>query len=60
MKQLCDSMRAAPLIDPEKPILIPGEIEGNRRAQGIPIESKAFHLLQGLTRGEYDYEMPKF
>ena len=64
MKQLCDSMRTAPLIDPGKPILIPGEpeaqIERNRRAKGIPIESKAFQLLQGLTRGEYDYEMPKF
>ena len=64
MKQLCDSMRAAPLHRPGKADLDPGEpeaqIERNRRAQGIPIESKAFQLLQGLTRGEYDYEMPKF
>jgi len=64
MKQLCDSMRAAPPIDREKPILIPGEpeahLERTRRSKGIPIETKAFQLLQGLTRGQYDYEIPKF
>jgi LDH2 family malate/lactate/ureidoglycolate dehydrogenase len=44
--------------------MIPGEpeaqVEKVRRARGIPLEPKAFQLLQGLTRGEYDYEMPKF
>jgi LDH2 family malate/lactate/ureidoglycolate dehydrogenase len=64
MKQFCASMRAAPPIDPEKPILIPGEpeaqIERTRRSKGIPMEKKAFQLLQGLSRGQYDYEIPKF
>lgn len=64
MRQLCDSMRAAPPIDPEKPVMIPGEpearLEAVRRGRGIPLDPKAFRLLQGLTRGEYDYEIPKF
>jgi ureidoglycolate dehydrogenase (NAD+) len=64
MRQLCDSMRGAPPADPGKPVMIPGEpeaqVEKVRRARGIPLEPKAFQLLRGLTRGEYDYEMPKF
>jgi len=63
MKQLRDSVRNVPLADPEQPVLIPGEpettIEKIRRAEGIPMSESAFRILSGLTRGEYDYEMPK-
>ena len=64
MKELCDSMRSAPPADPGKPVMIPGEpearVEKIRRARGIPLEPKVFELLQGLTQGRYDYEIPKF
>ena len=64
MKELRDSMRAAPPLDPQQPIMIPGEpearIEQQRRVEGIPMPEDAFELLKGLTSGHYDYEVPNF
>jgi len=64
MKELRDSMRAAPPLDPQQPIMIPGEpearIEQRRRVDGIPMSGDAFELLEGLTDGHYDYEVPNF
>jgi LDH2 family malate/lactate/ureidoglycolate dehydrogenase len=64
MKQLRQSMRSVPALNPKEPVLTPWEpearIEKERRLEGIPIQDSAFELLQGLTRGQYEYEMPKF
>jgi ureidoglycolate dehydrogenase (NAD+) len=64
MRHLRVVMRSAPPIDPRHPVLMPGEpdaqIEAIRRRDGIPIPEEAFQLLKGLTRGQYDYEIPKF
>ena len=64
MKQLRQSMRSVPPINPKEPVLTPWErearIEGQRRQEGIPMAEETFQALKGLTRGQYEYEMPKF
>ena len=64
MKDLRDTMRSAPPLDPKQPVVIPGEPEARtekkRRAEGIPIDEDVFALLKGLTCGQYDYEIPSF
>jgi ureidoglycolate dehydrogenase (NAD+) len=64
MEQLCELLRNARRIDPEKPSLIPGEpeaqIEKVRRMNGVPFDVKVFETLKGLTQGKYNYEMPRF
>jgi LDH2 family malate/lactate/ureidoglycolate dehydrogenase len=64
MKQLRESMRSAPALNPDSPVILPGEYEAEiaktRRLEGIPMEEGVFQVLKGLTRGQYDYEMPKF
>ena len=63
MKELFTLLRQAPRIDPERPILIPGEpevrMEESRRKEGIPLEAKVFENLKGLSQGKYDYEIPR-
>lgn len=64
MKDLRETMRAVPALDPAAPVVIPGEPEARiaeqRRLEGIPVPEGTFELLKGLTRGQYEYEMPKF
>lgn len=64
LKALFLILRGTQRINPESPILIPGEIEDalekKRLATGIPMDAKTMDILRGLTRGEYDYEIPKF
>ncbi len=64
MSELYKMMRSAPPLDPQRPILIPGEPEANteenRRKNGIPMAAKDFEILKGLARGNYDYEIPRF
>ncbi len=64
MKELRSAMLAVPPVDQSMPIVIPGdpeaEVEARRRREGIPVPESAFELLKGLTRGQYEYEMPKF
>jgi LDH2 family malate/lactate/ureidoglycolate dehydrogenase len=63
VKQVFQELRKAKRIDPERPILIPGEpeaqIEEIRRKKGIPLEAKVFENLEGLSQGKYDYEIPR-
>ncbi|MEJ2206120.1 MAG: Ldh family oxidoreductase [Gemmatimonadota bacterium] len=63
MRALRDSVRSVPLMDPSQPVLIPGELEAGaekkRREEGIPIRESNFLLLEGLARGEYEYEGAK-
>jgi ureidoglycolate dehydrogenase (NAD+) len=63
MRALRDSVRSVPLMDPSQPVLIPGELEAEaekkRREEGIPIRESNFLLLEGLARGEYEYEKAK-
>lgn len=62
VNELRDSMRAAPPLDPERPVVIPGEpearIERARRSDGIPMSEDTFKLLDGLAHGRYEYEVP--
>jgi ureidoglycolate dehydrogenase (NAD+) len=64
LKALFLILRGAQRINPETAILIPGELEDElekrRRSIGIPMDSKSMEVLRGLTRGQYDYEIPKF
>ncbi|MBY0496662.1 MAG: Ldh family oxidoreductase [Cyanobacteria bacterium] len=64
MKELRASMRAAPPLDPQRPIMIPGEpearLEKQRRIEGIPMPEEVLELLKGLASGHYDYEVPNF
>lgn len=64
MRQLRQSMRSVPPIDPKAPVLTPWEreakIEKARRHGGVPIPTNAFQALKGLACGQYDYEMPKY
>jgi LDH2 family malate/lactate/ureidoglycolate dehydrogenase len=64
MKELRSAMHGTPPLNPNAPVVIPGEpearIERQRRAEGIPISENAFALLKGLAYGQYDYEVPSF
>ena len=63
MREYFRILRGAPRIDPETHILIPGdaeeELEGERRKKGIPVKIKTLKILQGMSEGQYDYEIPK-
>ncbi len=56
-------LRGAQRIDPETNILIPGDaeaaLEKERMVGGIPLEEKTLEILQGLSEGRYDYEIPR-
>jgi LDH2 family malate/lactate/ureidoglycolate dehydrogenase len=64
LRALFSILRGAQRINPETTILIPGEfeqrLEEERRAKGIPMDSRSLEILRGLARGQYDYEIPKF
>lgn len=64
LKSLYSIIRGAQRINSEIPILIPGEfeqaLEKKRRVTGIPMDSMSLKNLHGLSRGQYDYELPKF
>ncbi len=55
-------VRGARRINPDSPILIPGdaedELEKERRIRGIPLDGKTLEILRGLGEGRYDYEVP--
>jgi LDH2 family malate/lactate/ureidoglycolate dehydrogenase len=62
MKACFAIVRGAHRIDPDTPILIPGDAEAEmekvRRVQGIPLDKKTLEILRGLSEGRYDYEIP--
>lgn len=62
MTELRETMRSVPPLDPDRPVIVPGEpeaqLERKRRLEGIPMPEGTFESLKGLTRGRYDYEMP--
>ena len=64
VKQMYQILRSAPRVDPEKPVLIPGEPEAQlekiRREKGIPLAAGVFNSLKGLAKGNYEYETPRF
>ena len=64
VKQMYQILRSAPRVDPEKPVLIPGEPEAQlekiRREKGIPLAAGVFNSLKGLAKGNYEYEIPRF
>ena len=64
VKEMFLMIREVPRVDPDIPVLIPGEpearLEKERWHKGIPIASKSYDLLRGLTQGKYDYELPNF
>jgi LDH2 family malate/lactate/ureidoglycolate dehydrogenase len=63
IRKLFQELRRARRIDPDKPVLIPGEpearLEEGRRKYGIPLEPEVWENLKGLARGKYDYEIPR-
>ena len=63
LKALFQILRGAQRIDPETPIMIPGEfedaLEKKQRAMGIPMDDATLETMRGLTAGRYDYEIPK-
>lgn len=64
VRQMFSLLRSTPRIDPDIPIVVPGEpeaqLEKERRLKGIPLNSKLLSILKGLTQGNYDYEVPKY
>jgi LDH2 family malate/lactate/ureidoglycolate dehydrogenase len=62
MRSMFRMLREVPRVDPNTPILIPGEIEAllekERRFKGIPLDARTLDILKGLTQGNYDYELP--
>lgn len=50
---LCDELRALPAVDPDLPVLVPGdpeeEVLARRRAEGIPIPDPVEESLAGLA-----------
>ena len=51
--QLIKEIKAAPPIDPERPVMLPGEIEhqrlAQRRREGIPMDQETVDRLQKLS-----------
>jgi ureidoglycolate dehydrogenase (NAD+) len=63
MRACFQILRGARRIDPERGILVPGDaeatLERERMVQGIPLPRKTLEILNGLTEGRYDYEVPQ-
>jgi ureidoglycolate dehydrogenase (NAD+) len=64
VREMFRLIRGTPRVDPNVPVLIPGEpearLERERRLQGIPLDQKILETLKGLTEGKYDYELPSY
>jgi len=61
LEQLLEEVKNAPPIDPDSPVLLPGETEykrmEERRLKGIPIDKNTVAQLRDLSK-ELDVECP--
>jgi len=63
LELLLEEIKSSTPIDPEHPILVPGEIEAKNISQseskGIPFDPDIWKALSGLSQGNYDIEVSK-
>jgi LDH2 family malate/lactate/ureidoglycolate dehydrogenase len=54
LEKLIDEVEAAPPIDPDQPVVLPGELERRRmeerRRKGVPVDRETVERLRGLAR----------